>query len=358
MIRSTIRMVSLVLFCALLGACSGYSDIETVSAVGRSAPVSQSAAESRPPDFADLAYAPAMPEGSSGHLMDVYLPDSADGPLPVVIWSAGSAWQRDDGKNRAEWLVANLVPQGYAVVAVSVRSSSQARFPAQLHDIKAAIRYVRANADRFGIDPDRIAMMGTSSGGWLSAMAGVTGGIAEFEGEIGTLGQSSEIQAVVAFWPPTHFSTMDAWMIEPCEQIERGGKLGFCHDEPDSPESSLLGCPVQECEALVRRASPQTYVNSSSPPIMIVHGQSDQFVPHNQGEALYQAYSQACATATFVSIPRVIHGQFPAVLLDSELTQGASIRSTSSNGCVIATPTPIGFSEDVVTEFLQLNLQQ
>lgn len=358
MVRSTTRMVSFVLFCALLGACTGFSDIGTVSDSGQSSTVSQHGAESRPPDFADLAYAPAMPEDSMGHLMDVYLPDSADGPLPVVIWSAGSAWQRDDGKSRAEWLVANLVPQGYAVVAVSVRSSSQARFPAQLHDMKAAIRYVRANADRFGIDPERIAIMGTSSGGWLAAMAGVTGGITEFEGNIGISGPSSEVQAVVAFWPPTSFDTMDAWMIRPCEQIERRGQIGFCHDDPASPESLLLGCPVQECADLVRRASPQTYVKSDSPPIMIVHGQSDQFVPHNQGEALYQAYSQACATATFVSIPRVIHGQFPDVLLDSELTQGASIRSTSSNGCVIATPTPIGFSEDVVTEFLQLNLQQ
>ena len=106
-----------------------------------------------PPAYADLNYAPPEPATSNGHKLDLYIPEGVTAPLPVVIWTSGSAWFADTGKNRAGLLAAQLNPAGYAVAGVSIRSSSQVKFPGQLHDIKAAIRWLRANAAKYNLDP-------------------------------------------------------------------------------------------------------------------------------------------------------------------------------------------------------------
>ena len=128
-----------------------------------------------------------------------------------------------------------LNPAGYAVAGVSIRSSSQVKFPGQLHDIKAAIRWLRANAAKYNFDPKHIAIIGDSSGGWTSAIAATTGDAPEMEGSVGTTGFSSAVQAAVAFYPPINFLVMDAWALQKCEPR-------FCHDSETSPESRLLGC--------------------------------------------------------------------------------------------------------------------
>lgn len=117
-----------------------------------------------PPTYPDLEYAPADPPGSNGHKLDLYIPADAKGPLPVVVWTAGSAWMADTGKNGGGLVAQQLNPAGYAVAGVSVRSSSQTKFPGQLHDIKAAIRWLRANAMKYNFDSNHIAIMGDSSG--------------------------------------------------------------------------------------------------------------------------------------------------------------------------------------------------
>ena len=170
-----------------------------------------------PPSHADLEYAPAEPAGSNGHKLDLYIPSGTNRSVPVVIWTGGSAWMADTGKRTAPALAAQLNPAGYAVAGVSIRSSSQIKFPGQLHDIKAAIRWLRANAPKYNLDPERIAIMGDSSGGWTTAMAALTGDAPELEGSIGTTGPSSNVQAAVAFYPPTNFLTMDAWAVRKCE---------------------------------------------------------------------------------------------------------------------------------------------
>jgi acetyl esterase/lipase len=164
-----------------------------------------------PPTHANIDYAPADPANSNGHKLDLYIPAwPSTKPLPVVIWTGGSAWMADTGKRRAPGLAAQLLPAGYAVAGVSIRSTSQTTFPGQLHDIKAAIRWLRANAWRYNLDPAHIAIMGDSSGGWTSAMAAVTGDAPEMEGTVGTTSVSSAVQAAVAFYPPTNFLAMDA----------------------------------------------------------------------------------------------------------------------------------------------------
>ena len=303
-----------------------------------------------PPTHADLDYAPPEPVSSNGHKLDLYIPSGTKGRLPVVIWTGGSAWMADTGKRTAGRLAAQLNPAGYAVAGVSIRSSSQVKFPGQLHDIKAAIRWLRANADKYQLDPNHIAIMGDSSGGWTAAMAAVTGDAPEMEGQVGTTGVSSRIQAAVAFYPPTNFLTMDAWALQRCVG-ER------CHDSEGSPESRLVGCAIQSCPDKAQAASPMRYISDADPPIMILHGNSDQLVPHNQGEQLYMALNKACKEAVFISLPKAPHGNWNGFLTDDALREAATRRSTSAAGCAVVHPTPFTPAWNTVIDFLDKHMR-
>lgn len=182
------------------------------------------------PTFADLDYAPAEPASSNGHKLDLYIPAGATRPLPVAIWTGGSAWMADPGKNTAGGLAAQLNPAGYAVAGVSIRSSSQTQFPGQLYDMKAAIRWLRANAFKYTFDANHIAIMGDGSGGWTTAMTATMGDAPELEGALGTAGFPSKVQAAVAFYPPTNFLDMDACAIAKCDPQN-------CQAAATSPES-------------------------------------------------------------------------------------------------------------------------
>ena len=303
-----------------------------------------------PPTHADIDYAPPEPPTSNGHKLDLYIPSGVSGRLPVVIWTGGSAWMADTGKRTAPGVAAQLLPAGYALAGVSIRSSSQAQFPGQLHDIKAAIRWLRANAAKYNFDPDRIGIMGDSSGGWTTSMAAVTGDAPELEGAVGTTGVSSRVQAAVAFYPPTNFLTMDTWAVRKC------GQPG-CHDDATSPESRLVGCAIQTCPEKVQAANPLRYVTAADPPLMILHGGSDPLVPHNQGEQLYMAFNKACLESAFISLPTAGHGPWNGFLTDDAIREGATIRSTSAAGCTVTNPTPFTPSWKTVIDFLDKHLR-
>jgi acetyl esterase/lipase len=300
--------------------------------------------------FADLEYAPADPPNSNGHKLDLYIPAASTRPVPVVIWTAGSAWMGDNGKRSAAGIAAQLNPAGYAVAAVSIRSSSQVKFPGQLHDIKAAIRWLRTNAAKYNFDPNHIGIIGDSSGGWTSVMAAVTGDAPEMEGTVGTVGVSSAVQVAVAFYPPTNFLTMDAWALRKCMPQN-------CHDGELSPESRLVGCAIQTCPDKVKAASPMTYVTPADPPIMILHGNSDPLVPHNQGEALYMALNKACKEAAFISLPKAPHGNWNGFLTDDSLREAATVRSTSAGDCAVVNPTPYKPTWKTVIDFLEKRMR-
>ena len=303
------------------------------------------------PSHVDLEYAPADPAGSNGHKLDLYIPTGASGPLPVVIWTGGSAWMADTGKRTAPGLAARLNPAWYAVAGVSIRSTSQVQFPGQLHDIKAAIRFLRANAQKYNLDAEHIGIMGDSSGGWTAAMAAVTGDVPELEGSVGTTGQPSTVQAAVAFYPPTNFLAMDAWALRKCAQPG-------CHDDAASPESRLVGCAVQTCPDKVRAASPLSYITPADPPIMILHGNSDPLVPHNQGEQLYMALNKACHEAVFLSFPKAGHGVWNEFFTDDTIRDSATIRSTSAAGCAVTNPTPFTPTWKTAIEFLDKTMKK
>ncbi len=309
------------------------------------------------PTQANIAYAAAEPATSKGHLLDLYMPTSANGPVPVVIWTGGSAWRGDQGKDSAGWIVPELTKHGYAVAGVSIRSTSQVIFPGQLYDIKAAIRYLRANASKFGLDGNRIAIMGDSSGGWTTAMAATTGDVPELEGTIGVTGVSSAVQAAVAFYPPSDFLLMDAWALGSCKTAAAGNGAD-CHDNVDSPESQLVGCAVQQCPAKVALADPARYISDKDSPIMIFHGEADRHVPYVEGMHLYQALNKACHDAVFISLPKADHGPAPHFLTDETLNQGATIRSTASAGCTVQNADFYRPTWATITDFLDRYLKR
>lgn len=227
----------------------------------------------------------------------------ADRPRPAVIWVHGGAWRggsRDGGIAQ----LAPLVQRGYVGASIEYRLSGEATFPAQIEDCKAAVRFLRAHADRYGIDPDRIGAWGSSAGGHLVALLGTSGGVAELEGQGGWPDRSSRLQAVCNYFGPTDFLKMDA----------AGSRMR--HDAPGSPEAQLLGAPIREVPEKVARANPITYVTADAPPFLIVHGDRDPVVPFNQSELLLAALRGAGVEATLHRVEGGGHGFGPRPELD------------------------------------------
>jgi acetyl esterase/lipase len=226
----------------------------------------------------DLVYARA---GEKPLLLDLYLPEEAAGPLPVLVWVHGGGWRQ--GSKDTGGPALRMVRRGYAVASINYRLSSDALFPAQIEDCKAAVRWLRANATKYRLDPDHIGAWGSSAGGHLVALLGTTGSVKEFDkGE--HLDFSSRVQAVCDWFGPTDFLQMDAHAVP-------GSRLK--HNAPTSPESLLIGGPIQENKEKVARANPITYVTRDAAPFLIVHGDKDPAVPIHQSELLRDALTRA-----------------------------------------------------------------
>lgn len=236
----------------------------------------------------------ASPPGFRPLLLDLYLP--ARRPYPAVVWVHGGAFLMGSRSllpgilERAE-LFRRLPAAGIAVASIDYRLSGEAPFPAQLHDVKAAIRWLRARGPEAGIDPDRLAVWGESAGGHLAAMATVTSGVEELEGDIGIGGVPSSVTAGIDWYGPTDFAAMDE---------DAPADSAMTHDAPDSPESLLIGAPVQERPDLVARANPCTYARQGTPPLLIQHGTRDRLVPFGQSVRLVDALCAAGADVTFL----------------------------------------------------------
>ena len=253
----------------------------------------------------DVPYGPA----AAGNLLDLY-PARGPAPAPLLVWSSGSGWMADNGKEGAAVIAPFFCGRGYAVAGVSIRSSAQAIYPAQLDDIKAAIRWLREHAGEHGVDPGRIAVMGNSSGGWFAVMAG--------------LHADPPVQAVVDLYGPTDFLQMDEHMPEGGAEFKAFLGIERCHDDPGSPESRLVGGPILERREECAAANPIAYVRPGAPPMLILHGQADPFVPHHQSELLFAALKEHGNGATFYSLPGVKH-EHPYVT-DPSLAEGFVVR--------------------------------
>jgi acetyl esterase/lipase len=225
--------------------------------------------------FLDIPYAHLSPTQK----LDIYLPDEGEGPFPVIVAIHGGAFMGCDKGDLQVLPMLEGLKRGYAVVAINYRLSWEARFPALVHDAKAAIRWIRANAWQYHLDPNRIAAWGGSAGGYLAAMLGVSAGVEELEDlTLGNPEQPSTVQAVVVWFGPTDFLKMD-------EQLRERGmppQPGMEHSSANSPESLLLGARITEVPDLVRAANPETYITSSAPPFFLQHGTHDDTVPVQQ----------------------------------------------------------------------------
>ncbi|WIM97009.1 alpha/beta hydrolase [Actinoplanes oblitus] len=270
--------------------------VVTLTVLVAAGPPPTAAAAPPPRVFRDLAYAPARPAGTRGHLIDLYLPaESVSTPRPLLIVMGGSGWLADDGKGYAPALVPYFTAHGFAVAGVSTRSSRQALFPAQVDDVQAAIRWLRAHAGRYEFDPDRIAVLGDSSGGWTALMAGFTG---------------TGVRAVVDLYAPIDFGQLDAHMLPgACASFNRAFHLDACHASTLSPESSLLGCPILTCPDRVAAANPIARLTTAAPPVLIIHGTDDGLVPLQQSELLFDALAAAGVPSTFYVVPGVGHNR-------------------------------------------------
>ncbi|MGW2014598.1 alpha/beta hydrolase fold domain-containing protein [Streptomyces sp. NPDC001927] len=242
-------------------------------------------------------------------LLDVHVPAS-EGPVPAVVWIHGGGWLEGDRRYPpptvpVELLHGTVLGAGLALVSIDYRHGLEAPFPAQLHDTKAAIRYVRQFAAELGIDGDRIAVMGESAGGHLAALAGLarpgaTQDTAALEGGVGVRDQDSAVQAVVAWYPATDI----------------GPLLGHPLPMPPTPDGcaypnpfdALLGGTPEQRPGLARAASPVTYAGGTTPPpFLLVHGTADQLLPYSQSEVLAEALREAGGDVTLRPVENADH---------------------------------------------------
>ena len=223
--------------------------------------------------WTDLPYATQSPTQK----LDIYLPPEDDGPFPVIAVIHGGPWEIGDKGDVQHLPVLHGLDRGYAVVCINYRLSSEAQFPCQIYDCKAAIRFIRAHAGDYHFDPRRIAAWGGSAGGHLSALVGTSAGVAELEDPgMGWSDYSSAVDAVVDWYGPCeNFLKMDE------ELIESGMGIPD-HSTPSSPESHLLGRHLVEVPELVKFASPMTYITPAAPHFLIQHGRLDPIVPVQQ----------------------------------------------------------------------------
>lgn len=269
----------------------------------------------------DITYA----ERQSGELkLDLYVPDT-DEVSPLIVWIHGGGWMVNTRKSHPD-LREHFASQGYAMATISHRLSTvpediepviepdpanptpRGTFPDHIVDVKAAIRWLRAHASQYGIDPETVGIWGSSSGAHLATLAGTMANIEDVAGDVydpATVEptvhpeESGRVQAVVGWYPPTDFLQMD-------DQL---GDMGaFPHNAANSPESLMIGGQITENEAKVQRANPITYVDPDDPPFLLMHGREDATVPYEQSEILFAALKDACVDTTFYELHDLGHG--------------------------------------------------
>jgi acetyl esterase/lipase len=254
--------------------------------------------------------------------LDLYVPAHRSGPVPVVVWIHGGAWLLGTRMDPPEsWGLGSpfqqLVDAGMAVASIDYRHSREAPFPAQLHDAKAAIRYLREFAEELGLDATRIAVWGESAGGHLAALVGLVDD-PSLEGDDGVRDQSSSVCAVVDFYGIADVETMPDFMatapqswIDELVRVSRGRR-------PEPLEVLLHDTPLPREDAL-RLLSPIAHVTALAPPFLLIHGENDTAVPIGQSEQLAAALEAAGAEVQFVRVPRAEHvfiGTDPAPQLE------------------------------------------
>lgn len=278
--------------CLLLAGCSSLLP-------GGAIPAGMGQQFDATPAFADVAYASL----SNTQKLDIYLPEGS-GPFPVVVNLHAGGFKFGDKQGIPATIGKELLKSGYAVVGVGYRLSGEAAFPAAVLDVRAAIRFLRANAAKYNLNPDRIAVFGQSAGGNLAAMLGTAAESKDFDdASLGNAEVSSAVQAVVDWFGPTDFSQMDAQAkAQGCSASDQ------THSAADSFESAYLGATVAASPELVAQANPITYIDGSEPPFMIQKGDQDCTVAVENTKMLADALSAKGLSVQYDLLAGVGHG--------------------------------------------------
>ena len=237
----------------------------------------------------------AQVPGWCGHItqdlkMDIIFPREAAKPVPGIVWICGGGWLEMSTCAHLAYLT-ELARCGFVVASVQYRTSNEAKFPAQLMDVKAAIRYLRAHAARYHLDPERMGVMGESAGGHLTAMAALTGKEKAFD-QGDYLEYSSEVQASCPWYVPTDVTKMP---------------VDIPRDMQAAPESLLIGMNAALHMEEALKACPVSYVTEDAPPFLILHGMNDHTVPFQQGEILHDALEAKGNDVTLLAIEEADH---------------------------------------------------
>ncbi len=248
------------------------------------------------PTFANERYGVDHPR----QVLDVWRIPGVTEPRPCILWIHGGGWSSGDKSSGGRW-VAALRAAGFVSASTNYRLSGDSTHPAMIHDCKAAVRHLRANAARYGIDPARIGVWGSSAGGHLAALVGTSGDVSTLEGAVGTaLGRSSRVQAACDFFGPTNF--LEPWHTE-CTSAE-SRMTGVCIAEL----LAHLGEPGWEDEeAQVRSAMPLTFVSTDDPPFYVWHGASDGVVPPWHSQDLFDLLQANSVRSALTIYPGVGH---------------------------------------------------
>jgi len=213
---------------------------------------------------------------------------------PLIVYVHGGAWRAG---SKADVPIAKLLEHGFAIASVDYRLSTQAQFPAQIHDIKAAIRFLRAKADKFHINAVKIAIIGSSAGGHLAALVGVTNGNKVLEGAIGEhLDQSSDVQCIVSLYGASNLQSI----------LGQSTEFGLTVRIPAL--RLLLGDTPDKKPDLARLASPVTHLDQADPPLLLIHGDADPQMPWAQSQELAKACEALKLPVEFVTLPGSKHG--------------------------------------------------
>ena len=275
------------------------------------------------PSPADVTVVPdlqfAAPDGRP-LLADLHLPARLQAPAPAILWIHGGGWRsgnRHVGPDLSRFFAAG----GFAMIAIDYRHSGRAIFPAQIEDVKTAIRWVRRIAAEYRLDASRIGLWGASSGGHLAALAALTGDDGFTPDDALYREYSSGVRAVVEGYGPIDFLQMDAHRPPPGTRSEDPDslllpRLDMRSEDADSYESLLLGAPIGTCPQRVRDANPVTYASAGAPPFLIMHGLCDTTVAPHQSELLYEALAVHGNDVTLALVEGLGHGFFNRTDLD------------------------------------------
>jgi len=222
--------------------------------------------------------------------LDLAMPKEGDGSFPAIVFLHGKGW-REGSRIDMNHFIEGVAHMGYVGVTVEYRLAPNARFPAQVEDCKAAVRWLRANAKTYRVRPERIGVVGFSAGGHLAYMLGVTRETDGLEGNGGNADQPSRVQAVVGFFAPTDFSTRD-WPRDLEQEVIVPFLGGSFADKPD----------------VYKKASPVSYVTNDAPPFLLFHGNADKLVPVDQSRRLATKLRSFGVPATIVELEGEGHG--------------------------------------------------